>query len=77
PVQAIAAGSNVSAMAAGYGNTCAVVNGGVVCWGDNTYGQLANNYAPGSEWAPGPVLIMSTVISRTVSVAPIVDFLLD
>lgn len=43
PVQIFAAGSGVSAVASGLGNsTCAVVNGGVQCWGDNSNGRLGD-----------------------------------
>ena len=33
----------VTAVAAGYIHSCAVVNGGVQCWGANSQGQLGNN----------------------------------
>jgi hypothetical protein len=48
PVQAIVAGSGATSVAAGGdsfyrgGHTCAVVNGGVQCWGYNSNGQLGN-----------------------------------
>lgn len=39
----------------GGGSACAItVNGGVVCWGDNTFGQLGNNSTTGSP-VPVPV----------------------
>lgn len=41
PVQVTGLSSGVTSLSAGTGNqTCAVVNSGVKCWGENTYGQL-------------------------------------
>jgi alpha-tubulin suppressor-like RCC1 family protein len=41
--------AGVTQIAAGYTYTCAVINGGssgtVICWGDNTFGQLGNGSA--------------------------------
>jgi alpha-tubulin suppressor-like RCC1 family protein len=44
PIVTIPAGSNVLAVTSSTGgnHTCAVVNDGLVCWGDNTLGQLAD-----------------------------------
>jgi alpha-tubulin suppressor-like RCC1 family protein len=41
PVDVAELSSGVTAMAAGYAHACAVTNsGGVMCWGNNAYGQL-------------------------------------
>ncbi len=47
-------GSGVQAVAAGAFYTCALVNGGVQCWGDNSYGQLGDGSDAGSD-VPVPV----------------------
>lgn len=46
-------------IAAGDQHTCAVVNGGLLCWGDNEYGQLGNN-STDSGYAPAAVQGLST-----------------
>jgi trimeric autotransporter adhesin len=43
PVQAIPAGSNVTAVSLGEFHSCAAMNGGVQCWGSNAGGLLGNN----------------------------------
>lgn len=51
-------GVTVSAVAAGYGHTCAVLSDGAVkCWGDNRYGQLgyANQQTIGDDELPSSV----------------------
>jgi hypothetical protein len=45
--------AGVTDFSAGYEHACAVVNGGVMCWGNNGYGQLGDNtYVTRPEAAP-------------------------
>jgi alpha-tubulin suppressor-like RCC1 family protein len=56
PVQTLGSpDSGVQALAAGEYHTCALVNGGVWCWGENTNGQLGNGSDAGSSLVPVPV----------------------
>jgi alpha-tubulin suppressor-like RCC1 family protein len=43
PVQTIPEGSDATAVAGGQRHACAVVNGGVQCWGNNSSGQLGDS----------------------------------
>jgi alpha-tubulin suppressor-like RCC1 family protein len=55
PMTVTGLGSGVTAAAAsGEWNACAVVSGGVRCWGDGTYGQLGNGMVTASN-VPVPV----------------------
>jgi len=40
---------DVTAIAAGSAHTCAIANGDVWCWGDNTFGQLGSGPGPGGS----------------------------
>jgi alpha-tubulin suppressor-like RCC1 family protein/mono/diheme cytochrome c family protein len=52
PVQAIAAGNGVDAIAAGNHHVCAVRNSGLQCWGSNFYGQLGDGGVNGLTNVP-------------------------
>lgn len=41
----------VTALTAGFGSTCAVVKGGVMCWGLNDHGQLGDTTTTNSSYA--------------------------
>jgi len=60
PVTALPAGSGATMVvaggtASGLGHTCAIVNGGVQCWGENSSGQVGNNTTTNS---PVPVWVI-------------------
>lgn len=46
-----------TAIAAGEGHSCALVDGGVMCWGDNIFAQLGSGgqggYSAEATWVPG------------------------
>lgn len=51
PVQTIPPAKGVTSIAAGGLHSCAIVNGGVQCWGGNGGGQLGNN-SPARSFVP-------------------------
>ena len=54
--QSMPALTGASAMVVNFSSSCAVKNGGVLCWGDNSVGQLGNNLAIFSSNVPVSVL---------------------
>ena len=57
PVAVSGLTSGVQAIAAGSHHACAIVNGGVRCWGDNTYGQLGGGTLVKGQMSAQPVSI--------------------
>jgi alpha-tubulin suppressor-like RCC1 family protein len=54
-VSGLLAGSGVTDIATGFQHACAVVSGGVKCWGGNGAGQIGNNTATGPVLTPTDV----------------------
>jgi len=63
PVAVTGLGSGVTAIAVGGSHSCAIVNGGVQCWGYNNYGQLGNNTTTNSPTAVQAVLSGATAVA--------------
>ncbi len=64
PVQVFGLSSNVRAIATGDNHTCAIVLGGVRCWGHGLAGQLGN-----SSWSNSSVPVQVTGLTNAQSVA--------
>jgi len=58
PVQVSGLTSGVTAISAGFGHSCALLNGSLKCWGWNDYGQLGNTTNSGTNTAnPSPLQV--------------------
>lgn len=61
-VYGLGSGSGVSAITTGSFHSCAIVNGGAWCWGDNDYGQLGDTTTTDSD-TPVPVDGLATGVT--------------
>jgi alpha-tubulin suppressor-like RCC1 family protein len=67
PAQVSGLTSGATALSVGYNAACAVVNGGVQCWGVTSTGQLGDNSSTSSA-VPVPVSTLTSGVT-TVSVS--------
>ncbi len=58
------AGKSVTKVAVGYKDTCAIADGTLYCWGDNTYGQVGVNSIATSYYT-APVAVDMTNVTGT------------
>ena len=65
PVDVVGLGSGVSAVAVGGNHSCAVVNGGVKCWGLGYYGELGNGVLDSYDRYPTPQDVVDLVGTAT------------
>ena len=73
PVDVVGLGSGVSAVAVGGNHSCAVVNGGVKCWGLGYYGALGNGVLDSYDRYPTPQDVVDLTGNATAVTAGI-DF---
>ncbi len=64
PVQVTGLTSGVTAVAAGYGHTCAIVSGGLKCWGRNVEGQVGINNTTSPQLAPVTVSSLASGVTN-------------
>jgi alpha-tubulin suppressor-like RCC1 family protein len=64
PVPVSSLSSDVTSVSAGYGHTCALTTtGGVLCWGDDTYGQLGDSNTTGQTTPVGVTNLTAGIAS--------------
>ena len=66
PLEAIAATSDVTSVSAGDNHTCALIKGGLYCWGSNTYGELGDGSSI-DKYIPTQVFPVNTGMSAVIS----------
>jgi alpha-tubulin suppressor-like RCC1 family protein len=71
PVQVTGLSSGVQSVAAGLTHSCALVNGGVTCWGNNASGQLGNGTVdgppPAQSFAPVQVTGLASGVQSIIA----------
>ncbi len=67
PIQVVGLTTGVTAIAAGFNHTCAVVGGGVQCWGGNSVGQLGDGNGTKSSLVPVQVVGLTTGVTAIAS----------
>jgi alpha-tubulin suppressor-like RCC1 family protein len=65
-VQGLPPGSGATAIAVGYNHSCAIINGGLKCWGNNGNGQLGNN-TNANSWVPVQVQGLTSGVTQVVA----------